>query len=108
MKILHSTDFSDCAQQAEAAAADLVGKLGGEIVLLQVLVETALYGEGIPEHAEGPGRLRRPEQVDGGGARGAGHFTSPARDEGELAGESWCAIRGDRQNRRGGAPSFPC
>jgi len=47
MKILHPTDFSDCAQQAEAAAVDLVGKLGGEIVLLQVLVETVLYGEGI-------------------------------------------------------------
>ena len=47
MKILHPTDFSDCAQQAEASAVDLVGKLGGEIVLLQVLVETPLYGEGI-------------------------------------------------------------
>jgi nucleotide-binding universal stress UspA family protein len=47
MKILHPTDFSDCALQAEAAAVDLLEKLGGEIVLLQVLVETSLYGEGI-------------------------------------------------------------
>ena len=47
MKVLHPTDFSDCAQQAEAAAADLIGRLGGEIVLLQVLVETPLYGEGV-------------------------------------------------------------
>ncbi len=47
MKMLHPTDFSDCALHAEAVAADLVGKLGGEIVLLHVLVETPLYGEGI-------------------------------------------------------------
>jgi len=47
MKILHPTDFSECATQAQAAAVDLAGKLGGEIVLLQVLVETPLYGESI-------------------------------------------------------------
>lgn len=47
MKILHPTDFSDCASQAQAAAVDLLGQLGGEIVLFQVLVETPLYGEGI-------------------------------------------------------------
>ncbi len=45
MKILHPTDFSECATRAEAGAVDLAGKLGGEIVLLQVLVETPLYGE---------------------------------------------------------------
>jgi universal stress protein A len=47
MKILHPTDFSECATRAEAMAIDLAGKLGGEIVLLQVLVETPLYGEGL-------------------------------------------------------------
>ncbi|HEY7540825.1 MAG TPA: universal stress protein [Methylomirabilota bacterium] len=45
MKILHPTDFSECAALAQATAVDLAGKLGGEIVLLQVLVETPLYGE---------------------------------------------------------------
>jgi universal stress protein A len=47
MKILHPTDFSECAAEAEAMAVDLAGKLDGEIVLLQVLVETPLYGEGL-------------------------------------------------------------
>jgi universal stress protein A len=47
MKILHPTDFSECAAQAQATAVDLAGKLGGEILLLQVLVETPLYGESI-------------------------------------------------------------
>jgi nucleotide-binding universal stress UspA family protein len=47
VKILHPTDFSECAAQAQATAVDLAGKLGGEIVLLQVLVETPLYGESV-------------------------------------------------------------
>jgi nucleotide-binding universal stress UspA family protein len=47
MKILHPTDFSECAALAQATAVDLAGKLGGEIVLLQVLVETPLYGESV-------------------------------------------------------------
>ena len=47
MKILHPTDFSECAAKAEAMAVDLATKLDGEIVLLQVLVETPLYGEGL-------------------------------------------------------------
>jgi nucleotide-binding universal stress UspA family protein len=47
MKILHPTDFSECAARAQATAVDLAGKLGGEIVLLQVLVETPLYGESV-------------------------------------------------------------
>jgi universal stress protein A len=47
MKILHPTDFSDCAEKAQALAVDLVGKLGGEIIFLQVLIETPLYGEGV-------------------------------------------------------------
>jgi nucleotide-binding universal stress UspA family protein len=47
MKILHPTDFSDCATAAQTTALDLVRRLGGEIVLLQVLVETPLYGESV-------------------------------------------------------------
>ena len=47
MKILVPTDFSDCAAAAEAMAVDLARRLGGEIVLLHVLVETPLYGEGL-------------------------------------------------------------
>jgi nucleotide-binding universal stress UspA family protein len=47
MKILHPTDFSECAAQAQATAIDLARTLGAEIVLLQVLVETPLYGETI-------------------------------------------------------------
>jgi nucleotide-binding universal stress UspA family protein len=45
-KILHPTDFSECAKGAEAAAVDLGTKLGDELVLCHVLVETPLYGEG--------------------------------------------------------------
>jgi nucleotide-binding universal stress UspA family protein len=52
MKVLHPTDFSECAAQAQAVAVDLAGKLGGEIVLLQVLVETPLYGEGMLSTAQ--------------------------------------------------------
>jgi universal stress protein A len=47
VKILVPTDFSDCAATAEAMAVDLTRRLGGEIVLLHVLVETPLYGEGL-------------------------------------------------------------
>jgi nucleotide-binding universal stress UspA family protein len=46
MKILHPTDFSGCATQAEAVAVDLARKLGGDLVLVQVLVEAPLYSEG--------------------------------------------------------------
>jgi len=47
MKILHPTDFSECATQAEAVAIDLVRRLDGDLVLLQVLVEAPLYSEGL-------------------------------------------------------------
>jgi universal stress protein A len=47
MKILHPTDFSECAAAAQTTALDLVRRLGGEIVLLHVLVETPLYGESV-------------------------------------------------------------
>jgi nucleotide-binding universal stress UspA family protein len=46
MKILHPTDFSECATQAEAVAIDLARKLDAELVLVQVLVEAPLYSEG--------------------------------------------------------------
>jgi nucleotide-binding universal stress UspA family protein len=46
MKIVHPTDFSECATQAEAVAADLARQLDGELVLVQVLVEAPLYSEG--------------------------------------------------------------
>src|SRR5262245_45967967 len=46
MKILHPTDFSECAVQAEGVAVDLAGKLGADLVLVQVLVEAPLYSEG--------------------------------------------------------------
>jgi nucleotide-binding universal stress UspA family protein len=47
MKILHPTDFSECAVEAERHAVRLVKDLDGEIVLVQVLAETPLYSEGL-------------------------------------------------------------
>ena len=47
MKILVPTDFSDCATTAQTTAIDLARRLGGEIVLLHVLVEAPLYSEGL-------------------------------------------------------------
>jgi nucleotide-binding universal stress UspA family protein len=47
MKILHPTDFSACADQAQQQAVRLAHAMGGEIVLLHVAVETPLYGEGL-------------------------------------------------------------
>jgi nucleotide-binding universal stress UspA family protein len=46
MKILHPTDFSECASEAQAVAADLARKLAAELVLVQVMVEAPLYSEG--------------------------------------------------------------
>jgi nucleotide-binding universal stress UspA family protein len=45
VRILHPTDFSECAMQAESRAVELVEPLGGELVLLHVLVEAPLYSE---------------------------------------------------------------
>ena len=42
MKILHPTDFSECATQAEAVAVDLVRMFDGELVLFQALSEAPL------------------------------------------------------------------
>ena len=47
MKILHPTDFSACAEEAQVHAIRLARALGAELVLLHVLVETPLYGEGL-------------------------------------------------------------
>ena len=47
MKILHPTDFSECAEQARAQAILLARALGGEIILFHVSVETPLYAEGM-------------------------------------------------------------
>jgi nucleotide-binding universal stress UspA family protein len=52
MKILHPTDFSDSADQAEKAAVQLAQGLGGEIILLHVTVDTPLYGEGLMNRKE--------------------------------------------------------
>ena len=45
MTIIHPTDFSMEAAAAEGEAARLARRLGGELLLLHVSVETALYGE---------------------------------------------------------------
>lgn len=47
MKILHPTDFSECAEQARAEAIRLARALGAELILFHVSVEAPLYGEGI-------------------------------------------------------------
>ncbi len=47
MKILHPTDFSECAEQARAEAIRLAQALGGEVVLFHVAVEAPLYAEGM-------------------------------------------------------------
>src|SRR5262249_25410984 len=52
MKILHPTDFSDTADQAQKAAIRLAKGLGGEVILLHVTVETPLYGEGFMNRKE--------------------------------------------------------
>jgi len=47
MKILHPTDFSECAEQARAQAIRLARAMGAEIILFHVSVETPLYAEGM-------------------------------------------------------------
>jgi nucleotide-binding universal stress UspA family protein len=44
--LLCPTDFSECADAAQAAAARLARRLGAELVLLHVAVEAPLYHEG--------------------------------------------------------------
>jgi nucleotide-binding universal stress UspA family protein len=52
MKILHPTDFSEAADQAQEQALRLAHALGGEVILLHVAVETPLYGEGLMSRKE--------------------------------------------------------
>jgi nucleotide-binding universal stress UspA family protein len=47
MKIIHPTDFSDCAEQARALAIQLARALQAELILLHVSVEAPLYREGL-------------------------------------------------------------
>ena len=47
MIILHPTDFSESATQAEEIAVRLARDSKGELVLTQVLVEAPLYAEGL-------------------------------------------------------------
>lgn len=52
MKIIHPTDFSECAEHARGFAVDLARALGAELILLHVAVEAAAYREGfmsVPE-----------------------------------------------------------
>ena len=46
MTIIHPTDFSEEAETAQRQAAELARRLGAELLLLHVSVETPLYGEG--------------------------------------------------------------
>ena len=52
MKILHPTDFSGAADQAQQQALRLAHGLGGEVILLHVTVEAPLYGEGLMSRKE--------------------------------------------------------
>ena len=45
MTIIHPTDFSEEAGQAEEHATRLAGALGADVLLLHVSTETPLYGE---------------------------------------------------------------
>jgi nucleotide-binding universal stress UspA family protein len=47
MKIVHPTDFSDCADQARDLAVQLARTLGAELILLHVAVEAPLFREGL-------------------------------------------------------------
>ena len=45
MRILHPTDFSECATNAEAHAVKLAKAFDAELMLVHVVVEAPLYGE---------------------------------------------------------------
>ena len=45
--ILHPTDFSEYAVEAARQAVRLVEQLNGELVLVHVVAQTPLYGEGL-------------------------------------------------------------
>lgn len=47
MTILHPTDFSSCADLAQAHAVSLAKAVKAEVLLMYVLVEAVLFGEGL-------------------------------------------------------------
>jgi nucleotide-binding universal stress UspA family protein len=47
MKILHPTDFSECAEQARTHAVELARALDAELILFHVSVQAPLYAEGL-------------------------------------------------------------
>ncbi len=47
MTILHPTDFSSCADQAQAHAVRLARGVKADVILMYVLVEAVLFGEGV-------------------------------------------------------------
>ena len=55
LTIIHPTDFSEEADHAEREAVRLASRLGAELVLLHVSVQTPLYGE----HAFGMADVKR-------------------------------------------------
>jgi len=52
MKILHPTDFSECAEQARTHAIELARVMDAEVVLFHVSVETPLYTESLTSMRE--------------------------------------------------------
>ena len=64
--ILHPTDFSDEANQAEREAVRLARRIDAELLLLHVSVETPLYGE----HAFGMADVKRIYEAQGRWADG--------------------------------------
>ena len=47
MKVVHPTDFSSCAEEAQALAVRLARALGAELIVLHVAVETPPFREGL-------------------------------------------------------------
>jgi nucleotide-binding universal stress UspA family protein len=52
VKIIHPTDFSECAEQARALAVQLARTLGAELILLHIAVEAPLFREGLTRASE--------------------------------------------------------
>jgi len=52
VKILHPTDFSECAEEARGEAIRLARGLGAELIVLHVAVEAPLYSEGLMRKGE--------------------------------------------------------
>jgi nucleotide-binding universal stress UspA family protein len=52
MKIIHPTDFSECAERTRALAVQLARALGAELILLHVAVEAPLFREGLTRSGE--------------------------------------------------------